>query len=100
MLCALLGAAILVNHKSTGINSDTIGDLYALGSAIFYAAFIICVKNLRKSFAAPTVMFWVSLSGMYILGIIAYFMGRNSSALFITRVVSFNRLSFSCAHFR
>ncbi len=76
MLCALLGAAVLVNHKYTGINSDTTGDLYALCSAIFYAAFIICVKDLRKSFASPTVVFWVSLSGMYTLSVNAYFMGE------------------------
>ncbi len=73
---ALLGSFVLVMASGTTQESNFLGDMYALGSAVFYAAFMICLKELRKSFSAPTIMFWVALVGMYVLGVNAHLMNE------------------------
>ncbi len=71
---ALLGSFVLVT-ASTGLQESTMeGDIYALISALFYGAFMICLKELRRSFSAPTIMFWVGLVGMYVLAINSHIM--------------------------
>jgi drug/metabolite transporter (DMT)-like permease len=37
---------------------------------------MICLKELRKSFSAPTIMFWVALVGMYFLAVTAHFVNE------------------------
>lgn len=73
---ALLGSFILVSASGSDQESNLQGDIYALISAVFYAAFMICLKELRKSFSAPTIMFWVALVGMYVLAINAHVMNE------------------------
>lgn len=76
MALALSGSFILVSASGSAQESSFQGDFYALISAVFYAAFMVCLKELRKSFSAPTIMFWVTLVGMYVLGITAHFMNE------------------------
>ncbi|MDP4840248.1 MAG: DMT family transporter [Alphaproteobacteria bacterium] len=76
IVLALSGSFILVSASGSTQESNFQGDVYALISAVFYAAFMICLKELRKSFSAPTIMFWVALVGMYVLAIIAHFMNE------------------------
>ena len=76
MALALSGSFVLVSASGNAQESSFLGDFYALISAVFYAAFMICLKELRKSFSAPTIMFWVALVGMYALGVTAHFMNE------------------------
>ena len=76
IILALAGSFVLVMASGHTQSSNFIGDMYALSSAVFYAAFMICLKELRKSFSAPTIMFWVGLVGMYVLGINAHWMNE------------------------
>lgn len=76
MTLALVGSFVLVLASGSDQESSFQGDFYALISAVFYAAFMVCLKELRKSFSAPTIMFWVTLVGMYALGITAHFMNE------------------------
>lgn len=73
---AIGGAVILVTASSDNQASTLVGDLYAVISAFFYAGFMICMKDLRKSFSTPTIMFWVALVGMYILAINSHLMNE------------------------
>tara|TARA_R110002095_G_scaffold119532_1_gene104083 strand:- start:211 stop:1152 length:942 start_codon:yes stop_codon:yes gene_type:complete len=73
---ALLGSFVLVSASGSAQESNLEGDIYALASAVFYAAFMICLKELRSSFSAPTIMFWVALVGMYVLAFTAHFMNE------------------------
>ena len=76
IVLALLGAFILVSASGSAQESSLEGDTYALISAVFYAGFMICSKELRKSFSAPTIMFWVALVGMYVLATNAHLMNE------------------------
>jgi len=76
IVLALGGSFILVSASGSAQESNFLGDFYALISAVFYAAFMICLKELRKSFSAPTIMFWVALVGMYFLAVTAHFMNE------------------------
>lgn len=74
IILALGGSFLLVSGKHSGGHSTVEGDLYAAASAFFYAGFMICVKILRKTFSTPTILFWVTLAGMYVLGLNAQLM--------------------------
>lgn len=77
ILLALVGAYLLVTAKVSGkIAGSLKGDLNAFLSAFFYAGFMITSKELRKTFATPTILFWVTLSGMYVLAVNAFFMNE------------------------
>jgi drug/metabolite transporter (DMT)-like permease len=76
IILALGGSFLLVSGKQDGGAANLEGDFYALTSAFFYAGFILCVKTLRQTFATPTILFWVSLAGMYVLGLNAFFMNE------------------------
>ena len=76
IILTLCGSFLLVSGKQGEGISSLEGDLYALISAFFYAGFILCVKTLRQTFATPTILFWVSLAGMYVLGFNAYLMNE------------------------
>lgn len=71
---SLMGSFVLVTASPGDESSTLLGDAYALTSAVFYAGFMICMKELRKSFSTPTIMFWVALVGMYFLAVNSYFM--------------------------
>ncbi len=76
IVLALTGSFVLVMASGKTQGGSFVGDMYALSSAMFYAAFMVCLKELRKSFSAPTIMFWVALVGMYVLGINAHLMNE------------------------
>ncbi len=76
IVLALTGSFILVSASSDNQASTFTGDMYAMLSAIFYAGFMISMKDLRKSFSAPTIMFWVALVGMYVLAINSHLMNE------------------------
>lgn len=74
IILALVGSFLLVKGNAIQGSAHLEGDFYALVSAVFYAAYMICVKELRRSFSAPTILFWVTVAGMYVLGINAHLM--------------------------
>ncbi len=72
ILLATLGAALLVGERDDAHVSQLLGDSQALISAVFYAGYVLAVKQLRQHFSAATIMTWSGLASMYTL---AFMMG-------------------------
>lgn len=69
VLLATLGAALLVGERNNTHVSQLLGDSQALISAIFYAGYVLAVKQLRQHFSAATIMTWSGLASMYTLAL-------------------------------
>lgn len=64
---ALLGAAALVADSFRVSAQSAAGDLLAVGTAVFYAAYQFLVGRERRSFSALEVLFWSSLASACLL---------------------------------
>ena len=69
---ATVGTYLLISSDGTWSKMHFQGDLIALGSAVFYAVYVLIVKHLRNYLSAPTIMAWTSLSCMYVLAIMTF----------------------------
>ncbi|MBN9413223.1 MAG: DMT family transporter [Candidatus Paracaedimonas acanthamoebae] len=69
ILLATLGAALLVGERNEAHVSQLLGDSQALISAVFYAGYVLAVKQLRQHFSAATIMTWSGLASMYTLAL-------------------------------
>lgn len=60
MLCALVGAVMLVGSNAAGGENSgkLLGDALGLGSAIFYAAYQLVVKDARSDYSTARLMAW------------------------------------------
>ncbi|MBL0941589.1 MAG: DMT family transporter [Alphaproteobacteria bacterium] len=67
ILIALTGSTILTG-ESIQLNIIHVwGDLFALFSAVGYAAYILVLKQLRHRLGTPVIMFWTTFFNMWIL---------------------------------
>ena len=57
----LAGATLLVGGGSRIEAGNLPGDVLALGAAVFYAAYLICLKRLRREYDGLTIMAWTGL---------------------------------------
>lgn len=69
VLLATFGAALLVGERNEAHVSQLLGDSQALISAVFYAGYVLAVKQLRQHFSAATIMTWSGLASMYTLAL-------------------------------
>ncbi len=60
LLVALIGATTLIGASFGLSMQHFFGDTLALITAIFYGAYILCVKRVRDTFSTSTVMLWVA----------------------------------------
>ncbi|WP_439641930.1 DMT family transporter [Nevskia sp.] len=67
LILALAGAAWLVADSFTISHETAVGDLMAIGTAVFYAIYQLLVSRSRRRYTALDVMFWASLAGMLTL---------------------------------
>lgn len=58
---ALVGVFLIVSPNLVNARRAFIGDLLGLGTAVFYAGYLIVVSRLRGTYSAGTVMFWSTL---------------------------------------
>lgn len=63
LVVALAGAAALVADSFTISRETAVGDLMAIGTAVFYAVYQLLVSRSRRRYTALDVMFWASLAG-------------------------------------
>jgi drug/metabolite transporter (DMT)-like permease len=77
IILAILGSCILVGENFTVAPESFIGDLLALISAVFYAAYILVIKRLRYTFRTPTILAWGALSSLYFFAYLCYFSGES-----------------------
>jgi len=67
LLLALSGAGWLVADSFRISHETAIGDLMAIGTAVFYAVYQLLVSRARRTYRALDVMFYASLAGMLTL---------------------------------
>lgn len=58
---ALVGLVLMVSPKLGAGGGSLLGDLYGVGTAVFYAAYFVCVSRLRAHHGTGYVMFWSTL---------------------------------------
>lgn len=73
---AFIGSAILIAQSFKVDAAYLWGDFLAFLSALFFTAFMISIKELKKTFRSPAILAWGALPTMYLLCIIAYFSGE------------------------
>lgn len=61
LLLALSGAILLIGNSLTLSFTNFFGDFLGILTAIFYAGYILSIKDLRHNFSAATVMAWSGL---------------------------------------
>ncbi len=64
---ALAGAGVLVADSFRISPETALGDLLAVGTAVFYAIYQLLVSRSRRRYSALDVMFHASLAGMFVL---------------------------------
>ncbi|WP_428380697.1 DMT family transporter [Nevskia ramosa] len=64
---ALIGAGVLVADSFRISHETAIGDLLAVGTAVFYAIYQLLVSRSRRRYSALDVMFYASLAGAALL---------------------------------
>ncbi len=62
MVTALLGATMLIGASFRLSLQYFWGDFLAVVAAIFYAGYLLSVKNLRSEFSTPAIMFWAGIA--------------------------------------
>lgn len=83
MATALAGACVLMGRSFTLSGTHLIGDALGLGTAVFYAAYIVAVGQLRARFSTPTIMAWSGLFNCAFLLPIALASGESLVAVTI-----------------
>ncbi|TFW06557.1 DMT family transporter [Oxalobacteraceae bacterium OM1] len=70
MVIALVGAVMLVGPNASGAESSNklLGDALGLGSAVFYAAYQLVVKDARSEYSTARLMAWsTTITGLALL---------------------------------
>jgi drug/metabolite transporter (DMT)-like permease len=74
MFVALGGAVLLVSGSAQFSSQHVFGDLIAIVTALFYAGYLLAVKNLRARFATITIMAWsgvFSAAGLLVVALLS-----------------------------
>jgi len=73
---ALAGAAMVVGNSLRASLAHSAGDLVAIGAAVFYGGYQLCLKHLRRSFSTATIMAWTAVSACPALFVVALSSGE------------------------
>lgn len=76
MVLALLGAALLVGRSLDFDRHLLRGDLLAVTTAVFYAAYLLSVKILRRRFSSATILAWSGLVSAPGFAVVAWASGE------------------------
>jgi drug/metabolite transporter (DMT)-like permease len=76
LLLASTGAILVVGSSAGLARRHVVGDLLGLATALFYAAYLLSVKHVRRRHPTLVVMLWSSLSACPILGLLAFLSGE------------------------
>jgi drug/metabolite transporter (DMT)-like permease len=74
---ALAGATLVVGVSLRLTSEHVLGDALAVGAAIFYGSYMLCVKHLRRTCSTATIMAWSGLSASPALLLAAFASGEN-----------------------
>lgn len=110
MALAFAGALILMAYTFKVDVKNLGGDILALISALFFTAFILTIKELRRRFHSPAILAWGALPTFYILAFIAYWSGETFFPVtaqgwlpllgmaFLVHILGQGMMTFSMAH--
>jgi drug/metabolite transporter (DMT)-like permease len=76
MTLALAGAALLLRVSVQISARHVLGDLAGLATALFYAGYMLAVKELRRKFSTATIMAWSGVVNTLALFLAAWFSGE------------------------
>lgn len=75
MTLSIAGGAMLVGTSFNLGGKHLLGDVLSLVAAVFYAGYLLSLKQLRRSFSTPTIMAWAGLASCIGFGIVAWLSG-------------------------
>ena len=73
---ASVGAMLVVGSSVHLTQRHVMGDLLGLATALFYAAYLLSVKHVRRKHPTLIVMLWSSLCACPILGVVSLLAGE------------------------
>ncbi len=73
---AVAGAVLLAGASRTLGQRHVLGDLLGLGTAVFYAGYMLAIKELRRRFSTATIMAWSGVPNMLALLAVTAAMGE------------------------
>ena len=76
LLLASTGAILVVGSSTSLTRRHVAGDLLGLATALFYAAYLLSVKHVRRRHPTLVVMLWSSLSACPVLALVALLSGE------------------------
>ncbi len=76
LLMASVGAMLVVGSSVHLTQRHVMGDLLGLATALFYAAYLLSVKHVRRKHPTLIVMLWSSLCACPILGVVSLLAGE------------------------
>ncbi len=71
-----IGVALMAQDSAARPGASHLGDLWAVGGAACFAAYLLLIARLRRRFDAATVMLWSSASGAVMLAALAVALGE------------------------
>ena len=75
-LIAVGGIGLLVSESLSFSLTNVAGDALGLGTAFFYAGYLLCVVRLRARFGVGTILIWSGATGTALLGLAALAAGE------------------------
>ncbi len=76
LVLALAGAIILLGNSLNLTHDHLVGDVLGLTTALFYAGYMLAVKQLRRSFSTATIMAWSGVAACAGLWVVAMLSGE------------------------
>ena len=78
---SLIGVVLLMRASATEIAQVSIGDVFALLSAAFFAGWILCIKHLRRTLSPATLLVWNHGLSLFLVLPIALLLGETVIAV-------------------
>lgn len=76
ILCALIGAAILMGRSLEISEATLIGDLFCLAAGLLYAIYLLTLQDARREIGAWSLLTWVCLLACPVLLVLAIIAGE------------------------
>lgn len=80
MALAIAGGSLLVRDSTQAGSNPLLGDVLSVVAAVFYGAYLLTVKYLRRRFATPTIMACSSMVSCPAFAVIALLSGDSMAA--------------------
>ena len=76
LVLSMIGIVVLLRAGATEIAQVSIGDVFALLSAVFFAGWVLCIKHLRRTLSPATLLVWNNGLSLFLVLPIALLLGE------------------------